>query len=67
VATGGKAAAKPDKKAFFQELKNRQVYGVAIAHGIAGSAVFQVMGTVLPVFNARDDPRFQKLSALTPP
>ena len=41
-------------KTFFQELKNRRVYRVAIAYAIAGSATVQVVGTVLPIFHAPD-------------
>src|SRR6266404_9955916 len=39
-------------KTFFEELKNRRVYRVAIAYAIAGSATVQVVGTVLPIFHA---------------
>jgi|GEM_PF-2822008 len=41
-------------KTFFQELKNRRVYRVAIAYVVAGSAIVQVAGTVLPIFHAPD-------------
>jgi TolB-like protein/Tfp pilus assembly protein PilF len=41
-------------KTFFEELKNRRVYRVALAYVVAGSAVVQVAGTVLPIFHARD-------------
>src|SRR6266478_4382005 len=41
-------------KTFFEELKNRRVYRVAIAYVIAGSATVQVVGTVLPIFHAPD-------------
>src|SRR5436853_7196480 len=41
-------------KSFFEELKNRRVYRVAIAYAIAGSATVQVVGTVLPIFHAPD-------------
>jgi adenylate cyclase len=41
-------------KTFFQELKNRRVYRVAITYVIAGSATVQVVGTVLPIFHAPD-------------
>jgi TolB-like protein/Flp pilus assembly protein TadD len=41
-------------KTFFEELKNRRVYRVAIAYAIAGSATVQVVGTVLPIFHAPD-------------
>ena len=41
-------------KTFFEELKNRRVYRVALAYAVAGSAVVQVAGTVLPIFHARD-------------
>src|SRR5436853_321968 len=39
---------------FFEELKNRRVYRVALGYAVAGSAVVQVAGTVLPIFHARD-------------
>jgi TolB-like protein/Tfp pilus assembly protein PilF len=39
-------------KSFFEELKKRRVYRVALAYIIAGSAVVQVAGTVLPIFHA---------------
>ena len=39
---------------FVQELKNRRVYRVAIAYVVAGSAIVQVAGTVLPIFHAPD-------------
>ena len=39
---------------FLEELKNRRVYRVALAYAVAGSAVVQVAGTVLPIFHARD-------------
>jgi serine/threonine-protein kinase len=38
--------------AFFQELKQRRVYRVALAYGIAGSALVQIGGTILPIFHA---------------
>jgi TolB-like protein/Flp pilus assembly protein TadD len=41
-------------RTFFQELKNRRVYRVAIGYVIAGSATVQVVGTVLPIFHAPD-------------
>jgi TolB-like protein/Tfp pilus assembly protein PilF len=41
-------------KSFIQELKNRRVYRVAIAYIIAGAAILQVAGTVLPIFHAPD-------------
>jgi TolB-like protein/Flp pilus assembly protein TadD len=41
-------------KTFFQELKNRRVYRVALGYVIAGSATVQVVGTVLPIFHAPD-------------
>src|SRR5437667_3087027 len=41
-------------KTFFEELKNRRVYRVALGYAVAGSAVVQVAGTVLPIFHARD-------------
>src|SRR5436853_479165 len=41
-------------KTFFEELKNRRVYRVALGYAVAGSAVVQVVGTVLPIFHAPD-------------
>jgi TolB-like protein/Tfp pilus assembly protein PilF len=41
-------------KTFLQELKKRRVYRVALAYGVAGSALVQVGGTVLPIFHAAD-------------
>ena len=37
---------------FFEELKNRRVYRVALAYGVAASALVQIGGTVLPIFHA---------------
>src|SRR5450432_254213 len=39
-------------KSFFQELKQRRVYRVALAYVIAASATVQLAGTVLPMFHA---------------
>ena len=39
-------------KTFFEELKKRRVYRVAIVYGLAASGAVQVGGTVLPAFNA---------------
>jgi TolB-like protein len=41
-------------KTFFQELKNRRVFRVAIAYAIIASGTIQVIGTVLPIFHVRD-------------
>jgi TolB-like protein/Flp pilus assembly protein TadD len=41
-------------RTFFQELKNRRVYRVALGYAVAGSATVQVVGTVLPIFHAPD-------------
>ena len=41
-------------KTFFEELKNRRVYRVALGYVIAGSATVQVVGTVLPIFHTPD-------------
>jgi TolB-like protein len=41
-------------KTFVEELKNRRVYRVALAYIVAGSALVQVVGTVLPMFHAPD-------------
>ena len=41
-------------KSFFQELKNRRVFRVAIGYAIVASATIQVIGTVLPIFHVRD-------------
>ncbi|MEY2562738.1 MAG: hypothetical protein QOH88_931 [Verrucomicrobiota bacterium] len=39
-------------KIFFQELKKRRVYRVALGYGVVASALVQVGGTVLPIFHA---------------
>jgi serine/threonine-protein kinase len=39
-------------KSFFKELKRRRVYRVAIAYVVVASAMIQMGGTVLPIFNA---------------
>src|SRR5437588_5285152 len=39
---------------FVEELKKRRVYRVAFAYSVAGSAVVQIAGTVLPIFHAAD-------------
>jgi TolB-like protein/Tfp pilus assembly protein PilF len=39
-------------RTFLEELKKRRVYRMAIAYGIAGSAVVQLAGTVFPIFHA---------------
>jgi TolB-like protein len=39
-------------KTFFQELKKRRVYRVAIFYGLVASGAVQLGGTVLPAFNA---------------
>ncbi len=41
-------------KTFFEELKKRRVYRVAIAYAVAASAIVQVAGTALPAFHVRD-------------
>jgi TolB-like protein len=41
-------------KTFFEELKSRRVYRVALGYVVAGSAVVQVAGTVLPIFHVPD-------------
>ncbi len=41
-------------RTFFQELKRRRVYRVALAYVIAASAAVQLVGTVLPAFHAPD-------------
>lgn len=41
-------------RTFFQELKRRRVYRVALAYVIGASATLQVVGTVLPAFHAPD-------------
>lgn len=41
-------------KTFFEELKTRRVYRVALGYAVAGSATVQVVGTVLPIFHAPD-------------
>ena len=37
----------------FEELKRRRVYRVALVYGIFASAMIQVGGTILPIFQAR--------------
>jgi TolB-like protein/Tfp pilus assembly protein PilF len=39
-------------RTFLEELKKRRVYRMAIAYGIAGSAIVQLAGTVFPIFHA---------------
>jgi TolB-like protein/Flp pilus assembly protein TadD len=39
-------------RTFVQELKHRRVYRVALAYLVAGSAMVQLAGTVLPTFHA---------------
>ena len=39
-------------KTFFQELKKRRVYRVAIVYAVVASGAVQLAGTVLPAFNA---------------
>jgi TolB-like protein len=39
-------------RTFVEELKKRRVYRVALAYAVAGSAIVQVVGTVLPAFHA---------------
>jgi len=39
---------------FFQELKNRRVFRVAIGYAIVASGLIQVIGTVLPIFHVQD-------------
>lgn len=41
-------------RTFFQELKRRRVYRVALAYAIAASAAVQLVGTILPAFHAPD-------------
>ncbi len=41
-------------KTFFQELKRRRVYRVALAYVIFASAAVQVVGTILPAFHVAD-------------
>ena len=41
-------------KGFFEELKNRRVYRVALAYIVVGSAVVQLAGTIFPTFHAPD-------------
>src|SRR6266568_443646 len=38
-------------RSFFEELKRRRVYRVALGYAIAASATVQVAGTVLPIFH----------------
>ena len=39
-------------KTFFEELKKRRVYRVAVVYGLMASGAVQLAGTVLPAFNA---------------
>ena len=39
-------------RGFLRELKHRRVYRVALAYGVAASALVQIGGTILPIFNA---------------
>jgi hypothetical protein len=39
---------------FFQELKNRRVFRVALGYAIVASGVVQVIGTVFPIFHVQD-------------
>ena len=41
-------------RGFFSELKHRRVYRVALAYGVAGSALVQIGGTILPIFHAAE-------------
>ena len=41
-------------RTFFEELKRRRVYRVALAYGIGASAIIQLVGTVFPAFHAPD-------------
>ncbi len=41
-------------KTFFQELKRRRVYRVALAYVIFASATVQLVGTILPAFHVSD-------------
>ena len=40
-------------RSFFEELKRRRVYRVALVYGVFASAMIQVGGTILPIFHAR--------------
>lgn len=39
-------------RGFLRELKNRRVYRVALAYGVAASGLVQIGGTILPIFAA---------------
>ncbi|MGI8957717.1 MAG: hypothetical protein ACR2II_12505, partial [Chthoniobacterales bacterium] len=39
-------------RGFFRELKDRRVYRVALAYGVAASGLVQIGGTILPIFGA---------------
>ena len=39
---------------FFQELKNRRVFRVALGYAIVASGTIQVIGTVLPIFHVQE-------------
>ena len=51
---GEKTETRPPilDRSFFDELKRRRVYRVALGYAVAGSAIVQVAGTVLPIFHA---------------
>jgi hypothetical protein len=40
-------------RSFFEELKRRRVYRVALVYGVFCFAMIQVGGTILPIFHAR--------------
>ncbi len=50
---GEKTETRPpiSDRSFFDELKRRRVYRVALGYAVAGSAIVQVAGTVLPIFH----------------
>ena len=39
---------------FFQELRDRRIFRVAIGYAIVASGLIQVIGTVLPIFHVQD-------------
>jgi hypothetical protein len=41
-------------RGFFSELKHRRVYRVALAYGVAASALCQIGGTIVPIFHSAE-------------
>ncbi len=49
-----KTSAPISGRSFFEELKRRRVYRVALGYAVAASAIVQVAGTVLPIFHVAE-------------